>query len=39
VPSLIIGTIPVWVMLLGKPAGLRWRALCRGWCSRAPGWH
>lgn len=23
VPSLIIGTIPVWMMLLGKPAGLR----------------
>ena len=24
VPTLIIGTIPVWVMLLGKPAHLRW---------------
>ena len=27
VPSLIIGTIPIWMMLLGKPAGLRWAAL------------
>ena len=26
-PALIIGTIPVWVMLLGKPQGLRWSAL------------
>ena len=30
VPTLIIGTIPLWVMLLGKPAGLRWRALWLG---------
>ena len=30
VPSLIIGTIPVWMMLLGKPAGLRWEALLPG---------
>ncbi|MBA2673104.1 DMT family transporter [Ramlibacter sp.] len=30
VPSLIIGTIPIWVMLLGKPAGLRWSALLPG---------
>jgi hypothetical protein len=30
VPSLIIGTIPVWIMLLGKPQGLRWRALLPG---------
>lgn len=30
VPTLIIGTIPVWVMLLGKPPGLRWRALGPG---------
>ncbi len=29
-PALIIGTIPVWVMLLGKPAGLRWAALWPG---------
>ena len=30
VPSLIIGTIPVWVMLLGKPQGLLWRGLVPG---------
>lgn len=30
VPSLIIGTIPIWMMLLGKPAGLRWTALIPG---------
>ena len=30
VPSLIIGTIPIWMMLLGKPAGLRWEALLPG---------
>ncbi|MGE0497435.1 MAG: DMT family transporter [Ramlibacter sp.] len=30
VPSLIIGTIPVWVMLLGKPGHLRWAALVPG---------
>ncbi|MDA8446897.1 DMT family transporter [Paracidovorax valerianellae] len=29
-PALIIGTIPVWVMLLGKPKGLRWAALVPG---------
>jgi drug/metabolite transporter (DMT)-like permease len=29
-PTLIIGTIPVWVMLLGKPAHLRWAALLPG---------
>lgn len=29
-PALIIGTIPVWVMLLGKPQGLRWAALVPG---------
>src|SRR5215210_7728176 len=27
VPSLVIGTIPIWVMLLGKPGHLRWAAL------------
>ncbi|QJW84127.1 DMT family transporter [Ramlibacter terrae] len=27
VPTLVIGTIPLWVMLLGKPGHLRWRAL------------
>ena len=30
VPSLIIGTIPIWMMLLGKPASLRWAALLPG---------
>ena len=30
VPSLIIGTIPLWMVLLGKPAGLRWGALLPG---------
>ncbi len=30
VPSLVIGTIPVWIMLLGKPQGLRWAALLPG---------
>jgi len=29
-PVLIIGTIPVAIMLLGKPQGLRWRALAPG---------
>lgn len=29
-PSLIIGTIPLWVMLLGKPQGLRWSSLLPG---------
>ena len=29
-PALIVGTIPVWVMLLGKPHGLRWVALLPG---------
>jgi drug/metabolite transporter (DMT)-like permease len=30
VPTLIIGVIPVWVMLLGKPAHLLWRHLLPG---------
>ncbi|NJS35907.1 MAG: DMT family transporter [Brachymonas sp.] len=30
VPSLIIGTIPLWMMILGKPAGLSWKALIPG---------
>ncbi len=30
VPSLIIGTIPIWMMLLGKPAGLSWKSLIPG---------
>ncbi len=30
VPSLIIGTIPLWMMMLGKPAGLSWKLLMPG---------
>lgn len=30
VPSLIIGTIPVWMMLLGRPVGLKMTALVPG---------
>lgn len=30
VPALIIGTVPIWVMLLGKPAGLAWSRLMPG---------
>jgi len=30
VPTLIIGTIPIWVMLLGKPARLKWSGLLPG---------
>ncbi len=30
VPSLIIGTIPIWMMLLGRPAGLRMTTLLPG---------
>jgi drug/metabolite transporter (DMT)-like permease len=30
VPTLIIGTIPIWVMLLGKPKGLKWSGLLPG---------
>jgi drug/metabolite transporter (DMT)-like permease len=37
VPSLVIGTIPIWVMLLGKPAGLRWSALVPGLLLTAAG--
>lgn len=37
VPTLIIGTIPVWVMLLGKPAGLLWRRLLPGLVLTALG--
>lgn len=29
-PTLIIGTIPIWVMVLGKPHGLLWRGLLPG---------
>ena len=37
VPSLVIGTIPVWVMLLGKPGHLRWAALVPGILLTAAG--
>ena len=30
VPTLIIGTIPIWMMLLGKPLGLKWQTLAPG---------
>jgi len=29
-PTLIIGTIPIWVMVLGKPHGVAWRGLLPG---------
>ncbi len=37
VPTLIIGTIPLWVMVLGKPGHLRWRALVPGLLLTAAG--
>lgn len=37
VPSLVIGTIPLWVMLLGKPGHLRWGALLPGIAFTAAG--
>ncbi len=37
VPSLVIGTIPIWIMLLGKPQGLRWAALLPGLVFTALG--
>lgn len=36
-PVLIIGTIPLWIMLLGKPQELRWRALMPGLLLTAAG--
>jgi drug/metabolite transporter (DMT)-like permease len=36
-PALIIGTLPVWMMLLGKPAHLRWLALLPGLVLTAAG--
>ena len=30
VPSLIIGTIPIWIMILGKPTALQWAGLLPG---------
>ena len=37
VPTLVIGTIPIWVMLLGKPGHLRWAALVPGILLTAAG--
>jgi drug/metabolite transporter (DMT)-like permease len=37
VPTLIIGTIPLWVMLLGKPLGLKWSSLLPGLLLTAIG--
>lgn len=37
VPTLIIGTIPLWVMFLGKPTTLRWRNLVPGLVLTAAG--
>ena len=37
VPTLVIGTIPIWVMLLGKPVGLLWRRLLPGLVLTALG--
>jgi len=37
VPTLIIGTIPLWVMLLGKPRALPWKALWPGLALTAAG--
>ena len=36
-PSLIVGTIPIWLMLLGKPAHLRWATLLPGLVCTAGG--
>lgn len=36
-PALIVGTIPLWVMLLGKPHSLRWRTLLPGLALTAAG--
>jgi drug/metabolite transporter (DMT)-like permease len=37
VPALVIGTIPLWVMILGKPGHLRWRALAPALLLTAAG--
>jgi len=37
VPTLVIGTIPLWVMLLGKPGHLKWGALLPGIALTAAG--
>ena len=36
-PALIIGTIPIWMMLLGKPVGLNWKSLVPGLVLTAAG--
>ena len=36
-PTLIIGTIPLWLMLLAKPRGLRWMVLAPGLVLTAAG--
>ncbi len=36
-PALIVGLIPLWVMLLGKPGHLRWSALAPGLLLTAVG--
>ena len=36
-PTLIIGTIPIWMMLLGKPLGLKWATLLPGLVLTAAG--
>ena len=36
-PTLIIGTIPLWLMLLAKPQGLRWTVLAPGLLLTAGG--
>ncbi|MBA3059478.1 MAG: DMT family transporter [Gammaproteobacteria bacterium] len=37
VPTLIVGTIPLWLMLLGKPLGLKWSVLLPGLLLTATG--
>jgi drug/metabolite transporter (DMT)-like permease len=37
VPTLVIGTIPIWVMLLGKPGHLKWSRLLPGLALTAAG--
>ena len=37
VPTLIIGTIPLWMMLLGRPPGLTWKVLAPGIALTATG--
>ncbi len=36
-PVLVIGTLPVWMMLLGKPAGVLWRHLMVGMALTVSG--